>query len=522
MRLQHLLALAAVALGVLVALLFAMQRKGPRPSSERIVLFAAAGIKAPVDDLVAAYEAHAGGGTGRAPRIEVQFAGSGDLLARLETGASADLYLAADESYLDLAREKGLVREVLPLAKMVPVLAFAKGKEGAADTLAGLVGATAEGFRLGFGETGSTAVGKIGREAFAAAGLWGDLEDRIAVMKPTVNELGIDLQIGALDGAIVWDTIARQFGLAYVEIPGLSERGVGVVLGVTESSEAPASALHFARFAASPEHGSEIFERHHFDPVPGDPWADRPELLLFSGAINRNAIGAVVESFEQREGVSVSATFNGCGILTSQMKAMGDQTPESGFPDLYVACDIYYMKPVEDWFEERVAVSATDLVIVTQKGNPHGIAALSDLAKPGLRVILGNATHCTIGALSEQLLRYEKLHDAVAPNVVEQTTSSALLVPAVVTGAADATLAYRTDTFAESDRLEVVAVESVAARAVQPFGRSRTTRYPQLARRFYEHLSRGREEYGEFGFDWLIGEDLEQFSVTPPSGAREE
>jgi molybdate transport system substrate-binding protein len=521
MRLRNLLTLAVLALAGLVALLYAMQRRGASSSAETIVLYAAAGIKAPVDEIIAAYEAHQGTKAGGATRIEVHYAGSGDLLARLEAVGGADLFLAADESYIDLAREKGLVLESIPLAEMVPVLAVSQGEGREVASLADLARLCSEGFRLGLGEVGSAAIGKISREAFEAAGLWSEVEGRVAVMKPTVNELGVDLQIGALDGAIVWDTLARQFGLPYRELPELAARRMNVTVGVAAASGQSAAALRFARFLASPEHGAEVFSRHHFAPLPGDPWADRPDLVLFSGAINRNAIGALVESFERREGVSVSATFNGCGILTSQMKAMGDQTQASGFPDLYVACDVYYMKPVEDWFEDRVAVSGTDLVIVTAKGNPRGIAKLADLAQPGLRVILGNPTHCTIGALSDQLLRYEGLDEAVAPNVVEQTASSALLVPAVVTGAADATLAYRTDTFAEGDRLEVVAVDSAAARAVQPFGRSRQTRYPQLARRFYEHLSRGSEQYREFGFDWLIGQELEQFSVTPPSGARE-
>lgn len=522
MSLRNHLLFAVLALGGLIALAFAMQRKGGPAHAESLVLYAAAGIKAPVDDLVAAYEAYEQDRRGHRTRLEVHYAGSGDLLARLEAAGGADLYLAADESFIEIAREKGLVLEAIPLAEMQPVLAFPEGGAREVGTLAELAALCADGFRLGLGETGSTAVGKVSLAAFEEAGLWRRVEGEIAVMKPTVNELGVDLQIGALDGAIVWDTLARQFGLPYSELPELSGRRINVTVGVTAESEQPSAALHFARFLAAPEHGAEIFSRHHFVPLPGDPWTDSPELLLFSGAINRNALGARIATFEEREGVTVSANFQGCGILTSQMKAMGDQTRESGFPDVYVACDIYYMTPVQDWFDDKVAVSGTDIVIVTPKGNPAGIETLADLGKPGLRLVVGNPTHCTIGALTAQLLRFEGLYDDVYPNVVEQTTSSALLVPSVVTGAADATLAYLTDTFAEADKLEVIPIESSAAKAVQPFGRSRQTRYPQLSQRFYEHLARGSGDYEEFGFDWLIGQGLEQFSVTPPPAARQD
>ncbi|MEX2581599.1 MAG: substrate-binding domain-containing protein [Verrucomicrobiales bacterium] len=522
MRLYSLLALAVVSLVVLIGLLVGMQKQTGSGPSGKLVLYAAAGIKMPVDEIVDAYETYHEETLGGRMRVEVHYAGSGDLLARLGTGVEADLYLAADESYVDAAREKGLVAEAIPLATMVPVVAFSEDTEGeGVDSLAELADLVRNDLRLGLGEPGSAAIGKISREALEAAGVWEEVSENLAVTKPTVNDLGMDLQIGALDAAIVWDTLARQFELGFRELPELSERSMNVTVGVAASSRQPQAALHLARFMASPEHGAEAFARHHFTAVPGDSWADRPELILFSGAINRNALGPLVESFERREGVRVNATFNGCGLLTSQMKVMGDQTRASGFPDLYVACDIYYMDPVEEWFEEQVAVSGTDLVIVTAKGNPHEIESLADLARPGLRLVFGNPTHCTVGALTERLLQHENLHEAVSPNIVERTTSSALLVPAVVTGAADATLAYETDTRAERDKLEVVPVNSPRARAVQPFGRSRQTEYPQLSKRFYEHIARGGEDYEGLGFEWLIGKDLEQFSVTPPSGARE-
>lgn len=521
MRLQHLLALAAFALAVLVALLFAMQRKGGPAAADTLVLYAAAGIKLPVDEILSAYEAYHEETFGRPIQVEAHYGGSGDLLARLESGSGTDLFLAADESYVELAKGKGLVAEAIPLATMVPVVAFSKGNEDKVNSLAELANLKEKGLRLGLGEPGSTAIGKLSREVLETAGLWEQVSAEMAVTKATVNELGTDLQIGALDAAIIWDTLARQFGLAFRELPELTSRKMNITVAVATATTRPRAALHFARFLASPEHGAEPFARHHFTPLVGDPWADRPELILFSGAINRNALGPLIESFERREGVRINATFNGCGLLTTQMKVMGDQTRASGFPDLYVACDLYYMEPVKQWFEQQTAVSGTDLVIVTPKGNPKGIRSLADLAKPGLRLILGNPTHCTIGALSDRLLRVENLHDEVAPNIVEQTTSSALLVPAVVTGAADATLAYQTDTLAERDKLEVIPIGTPAARAIQPFGRSRETEYPQLAQRFYEHLAHGAKQYEELGFDWLIGEDLKQFSVTPPSGAKE-
>ena len=80
------------------------------------------------------------------------------------------------------------------------------------------------------------------------------------------------------------------------------------------------------------------------------------------------------------------------------------ENQDSGFPDVYMACDVYYLEAVQDLFQEGVNVSNTDIVIVTQTGNPKAIQSLEDLAKPGMRVAVGQPDQCTIGVLSRRLL----------------------------------------------------------------------------------------------------------------------
>lgn len=48
--------------------------------------------------------------------------------------------------------------------------------------------------------------------------------------------------------------------------------------------------------------------------------------------MNRRAIEKVIEEFQEREGVVVNTEYNGCGTLTSQMKAVANQATEFGFP----------------------------------------------------------------------------------------------------------------------------------------------------------------------------------------------
>jgi ABC-type molybdate transport system substrate-binding protein len=107
--------------------------------------------------------------------------------------------------------------------------------------------------------------------------------------------------------------------------------------------------------------------------------------------------------------------------------------------------------------------------------------------------------------LSRRLLQDVGLYDRLLKeNVVTQTATSAMLVPAVVTGAADACLAYRTDTLPESAKIETVSIPSPLAKAVQPFAVARSSEWKQLTGRLLDAIRRSRQTYESAGFRWLL------------------
>ncbi|MCA9068333.1 MAG: substrate-binding domain-containing protein, partial [Planctomycetaceae bacterium] len=173
---------------------------------------------------------------------------------------------------------------------------------------------------------------------------------------------------------------------------------------------------------------------------------------------------------------------------------------------------IYYLDEVQEWFQKGVNISDTDIVIAVPKGNPNKIESLKDLTKPGLRVTLGEAEQCTIGVLTEHLLKTEnarspKTHERVMRNVVAKKPSSSMLVPSITTKAADAALAYKTDCLAEQDKIDMVPIDSPAAKAIQPYSIAKTSQKKQLAHRLYEAIARSRDKFEEAGFNWRLGKD---------------
>ncbi len=506
---------------ILVGLLFGLREmhrlSDQREYAESLTIYSAAGMQRALDAVIEDYQAYYLERHGHPIRIEVQYGGSGTLLSQLQVLRSGDIFLAADQSYLDRGRELDIVREIIPLARMTPVIAMSERAAGRIGSLSDLL--TGE-WRYAMGTPGGPAIGSVTQAALEAKGAWSAFEQGAAVAKPTVNDLASDVRIGAADAAIIWNVLARQYGLDYVEDPYLDEQGVDVAVGVLAWSERPTAALHFTRFLTAPEKGMKHFAAEGFDVKEGDRWADRPEVNFFSGGVNRRALEPILEAFQKREGVRINTVYQGCGALNAQLSTIRDQDPGRGFPDGYLLCDVYYLSPVENWFEKGRAVSSTPIVIVTTRDNPHQIESLEDLTRPGIRLVLGNPTHSTIGGLTDRLLKAKGVYEAIQPNVAERQPSSGMLVPPVVSGAADATLAYYSDTLPERERLHVIRIDSEYAQAIQPFTVAYTSRHKQLMYRLYDFIGRSEEIYAELGFGWKLGQDVDQFEVMAPAGAR--
>ncbi len=478
---------------VLAGLALLLVWPGRRPAGgtgQPLTVYCAAGIKAPVEAVARDYEQAYGVPT------HLQYGGSQTLLANAQVSGLGDLFLPADDSYVDLAREKALLAETIPIARMTAVLAVPKGNPKNLRSIDDLL---RQDVKLSQANPEAAAIGKIVRAILQKSGQWDPLQKRIAVFKPTVNDVANDIKLGTVDAGFLWDAVALQYpDLDLVRVPVL-ETAVGrITAGVLRSSRQPAAALRFARYLSARDKGLQRFAQFHFVPVDGDEWEERPELVLYSGAMNRVAIEETIQRFEQREGARVTRTYNGCGILVAQMKA-------GGRPDAYLTCDQSFVPPVADLFAGApVQMSDSAIVILVPKGNPRQIRSLADLAGRGLRVGLANPEQSTLGALTRRLLDQDHLLAAVMTNVVTQTPTADLLVNQMRTGALDATVVYVSNTMKVRDQLAVVPLQGSGTVAVQTFSVARDSKHKYLAARLLQALQseESHARYESAGFHW--------------------
>lgn len=256
---------------VLLAAMVALLRWQAAPrdgvaAQEPLLLYCGAGLKAPVEAAVREYERAYG------VRVQLQYGGAQTLLTGIEVARKGDLYLPGDESYLELARGKGLLDEITPLAEMRPVLAVKKGNPKNVKSLDGLL---RNDVRICQANPDAAAVGKLTREALQKCGRWDAVKERTIVFKPTVNDVANDIKVGSVDAGFVWDATVKQYPeLESVPLADLAGSVAHTGVGVLTCSANRAAARRLARYLGARDKGLVEFERAGFTPVAGEPWAE--------------------------------------------------------------------------------------------------------------------------------------------------------------------------------------------------------------------------------------------------------
>jgi molybdate transport system substrate-binding protein len=163
--------------GVLAALLMALPLSATA-QSERLLVFAAASLKNAMDDVTQAYEA------GQDVDVRVSYAGSSTLARQIEQGAPADLYVSANQAWMDRLEDDALVRANSRFDLLRNRLVLVAPKDStqalALSPDIDLAGALGDGRYLAMANTDAVPAGIYGRQALQHLGLWQGLQGRIA------------------------------------------------------------------------------------------------------------------------------------------------------------------------------------------------------------------------------------------------------------------------------------------------------------------------------------------------------
>ena len=247
-------------LALLILLLAAVAIQPAAARDRGPLVLAAASLQ---ESLSAAADAWAAQGHDR-PLLS--FAASSALARQIEAGAPADLFLSADEPWMDAIAAKGLIKRGTRVSFLTNrlVLVAPADQKSRITIRRGFPLARALGNnRLAMADPASVPAGKYGKAALTALGVWPALSDRIAAAENVRAALAMVERRQAPFG-IVYETDARATKAVRIAgvFPAASHPPITYPLALlTRSTHSEAAG--FRHFLLSPR-GKAIFQRYGF------------------------------------------------------------------------------------------------------------------------------------------------------------------------------------------------------------------------------------------------------------------
>ncbi|MTH45143.1 molybdate ABC transporter substrate-binding protein [Intestinirhabdus alba] len=221
-------------------------------------LYAGAGLRAPVDEIIARFEKETG------HRVTVEYGGSGQILTRVQLTRRGDLFLPGSADYVDKLSAEGLVSAAFPLVLHTPVMAVRKDKAAGITTFAQLAESQ---LKLGMGDPKAIALGKSGEKLLALTGYGESLREKVVVRTATIKQLVVYLLNGDVDAAVIGrtDAVNNSDTLVILPTPAGTPQEIAT-LALLQSSQHPEEARLLADyFAAAP--AIKVFTDRGYLPV---------------------------------------------------------------------------------------------------------------------------------------------------------------------------------------------------------------------------------------------------------------
>jgi len=238
-----------------------------------------------------------------------------------------------------------------------------------------------------------------------------------------------------------------------------------------------------------------------FLPFGGCAGGEQKIITAFCGSASKPAMEEAAQAFEQETGIKVYLNFSGSGTMLSQMKLS-----KSG--DLYIPGSPDYMVMAEhDGLVEPESVKIISYLvpaILIQHGNPKNIQTLSDLARPGIKVGVGNPKAVCVGLYAHEILKYNNLLDEAGKNIVTFGESCSKTASLVALKSVDAVIGWRVFSRWHPDTIDVVYLkpEQIPRLAYIPGAISTFAEDRESAQKFLGFLvsPQGQEIYRKWGY----------------------
>ena len=209
-------------------------------------------------------------------------------------------------------------------------------------------------------------------------------------------------------------------------------------------------------------------------------------LTVFAAASLKNVFPQIAAAFQKTHGgAQFSFNFAGTDTLTAQI--------EQGAPaDVFAGASTKYGDELagKGLIQTPQSFATNRLVLIVPAANPAGISSLTDLTRPGVKLVVGDAT-VPIGTYTRKVLgnldtTYGAGYSAkVLENVVSNAQDVSSIVGSVELGEADAGIVYVTDALAAGSKVKSIGLPASAqAVATYPIAVVNASKHASLGEQF--------------------------------------
>jgi molybdate transport system substrate-binding protein len=238
-------------------------------------------------------------------------------------------------------------------------------------------------------------------------------------------------------------------------------------------------------------------------------FAQEPEeLTVFTAASLTRAFGEIGQQYENETGIHVAFNFDGSQALRTQIE-------NGAYADVFASANNKQMNALKAlglMNNSTVSVfTRNKLSLIIPTGNPAGISNLSDLAKPGVKIVIGTKdvpvgdyTLQIINKLGNDSAYGPEYKEKVLANIISQETNVNYVVTKIALGEADVGFAYVSDITedlsSKVDKVEIPDEYNIIAE--YPMGMLNESKYPAEAEEFIDLVKseEGRAILDKYGF----------------------
>lgn len=233
------------------------------------------------------------------------------------------------------------------------------------------------------------------------------------------------------------------------------------------------------------------------------------ELTVFTAASLTEAFTEIGQMYEDETDIRVVFNFDGSQMLRTQIE-------NGAYADIFVSANIKQLNALKNngYLNNSTISIFTENrpALIVPRDNPANIHNVSDLARPGIKIVIG-VKEVPIGGYALQIL--DKLANDTAyglefrgnvmANVVSNETNVNYIVSKVALGEADAGIAYKSDATGKlATTITMIEIpDEYNVIAEYPMGILRESKYPAGAVEFVNLVKSdaGRAVLEKYGFD---------------------